>query len=161
MNSPASATGIVVDVPGRGRISIARVFLDFTGTLSADGQLLTGVAERLRLLAAQVPITVLTADTFGTAREALMGLPVEFREIRNGAEKERIVQQCALAGFAAIGNGMNDVAMIRAADLGIAVVGSEGAASELLRVAGVVVTNINDALDLLLKPLRLKATLRE
>ena len=42
--------------------------LDFTGTLSLDGILIPGVAERLEALASSVLISVLTADTFGTAK---------------------------------------------------------------------------------------------
>ena len=53
--------------------------LDFTGTLSLDGTLLAGVAGRLRKLAEDLTITVLTADTFVTARKQLSGLPVELR----------------------------------------------------------------------------------
>jgi soluble P-type ATPase len=39
------------------------------------------------------------------------------------------------------------------------VIGNEGASSEVLRKADVVVPNILDALDFLLKPFRQKATL--
>jgi len=49
--------------------------------------------------------------------------------------------------------------MIAEAALGICVVGKEGAAGEALGNADLVVTNILDALDFLLKPLRQKATL--
>ena len=59
-----------------------------------------------------------------------------------------------------IGNGRNDVAMFKAATLSIAVVGPEGAAAVAVRSADVVCLNIHDALDLLMNPLRLKATLR-
>ena len=50
--------------------------------------------------------------------------------------------------------------MLAAAALGIAVCGAEGAAAETLQVADVVVIRIVDALDLLLHPKRLMATLR-
>ena len=51
--------------------------------------------------------------------------------------------------------------MLREAALGIAVVGGEGAAAAALREADVVVTDVLAALDLLLNPRRLMATLRE
>jgi soluble P-type ATPase len=60
----------------------------------------------------------------------------------------------------AVGNGRNDVAMFEAAALGIAVLGPEGAAGVLLQVADVVVPDVYVALELLLHPRRLKATLR-
>jgi soluble P-type ATPase len=61
---------------------------------------------------------------------------------------------------AAIGNGRNDQLMLAAAALGIAVVQEEGAAIESLSAADVVLPDIRSALDLLLFPKRLIATLR-
>jgi len=46
------------------------------------------------------------------------------------------------------------------AALGIAVIGSEGAAGELLATTDVVVRDVREAIELLLCPLRLSATLR-
>ncbi len=140
--------------------TITKLVLDFTGTLSRDGALLPGVAERLRTLAKHVTITVMTADTFGTARQALAALPVEVVVIATGGDKARLVTALGAPTVAAIGNGTNDVPMIRRAALGIAVIGPEGAAGALVRDADIVVSNILDALDLLLHPLRVKATLR-
>jgi soluble P-type ATPase len=50
--------------------------------------------------------------------------------------------------------------MLDKAALSIAVIGPEGGAGELLAAADVVVREVNHALDLLLKPIRLAATLR-
>jgi soluble P-type ATPase len=50
--------------------------------------------------------------------------------------------------------------MLAAAALGIAVVQKEGAATETLSAADVVVSDIRSALDMLLFPKRLIATLR-
>lgn len=137
------------------------LLLDFTGTLSRDGSLLPGVAERLRALAPHLSLLVLTADTFGTARAALSGLPVEVRIVATGADKADVTASLGAEGVIAVGNGRNDVPMFRRAGLAIAVLGPEGAAAELLSVAHVVARDITEALDLLLHPLRLKATLRD
>jgi len=51
--------------------------------------------------------------------------------------------------------------MMGRAGLKIAIIGPEGASAELVRVADVVVCDIRDALDLIIHPLRLKATLRD
>ena len=144
-----------------GSASIHRLVLDFTGTLSRDGVLIPGVAERLRELSPDLRVTVLTADTFGTAREALRELPVEVEIIRDGAHKAEMVAAMDPNSVIAIGNGRNDVPMMRVAKVGIAVVGPEGAAAELLAAAAVVTRDILDALDLVANPLRLKATLRD
>ncbi len=152
--------GLTVDIPGWGVRTFTHLLLDFTGTLSCDGSLLPGVAERVRQLAHFVHITVLTADTFGTARSALASLPVTVQVIATGEDKARFLAQLGAASVVAIGNGVNDEAMLRQAALGIASIGPEGAAGRLLAVADIVVRDIVDALDLLLHPLRLKATLR-
>lgn len=153
---------IIIELPGEAPITIRHLVLDFTGTLSKDGQLLPGVAERLTQLAQRVRITVLSADTFGTAREALAGLSgVEVQIVATGAAKARRVSQLGAAHVAAIGNGRNDAPVLQMAALSIAVIGPEGAAGDLLGEADVVVTSILDALDLLIHPLRLKATLRD
>jgi soluble P-type ATPase len=60
----------------------------------------------------------------------------------------------------AIGNGNNDRSMLKAARLGIAVLGSEGCANTAIQAADIIVTDINRGLDLLLNPLRCMATLR-
>jgi P-type E1-E2 ATPase len=153
--------GIAVDLPGRGQVVLTTLALDFTGTLAKDGALLPGVAEAFVALAARLRIVVLTADTFGTAAKALEGLPVEVRIVATGAEKAEYLRSLKLQDVVAVGNGRNDVEMLRAAGLAIAVVGPEGAAGALLRVADVVVRDVHDALDLLVYPLRLKATLRD
>jgi soluble P-type ATPase len=135
--------------------------LDFTGTLSLDGALLPGVAHRLQALATDLAITVLTADTFGTARAQLAGLPVGVQVIRDGAEKAEVVASMEPDGVIAIGNGRNDVPMMGVAGVGIGVLGPEGAPGDLLKSVDIVVRDINDALDLILNPLRLRATLRD
>jgi len=141
--------------------SFTRLVLDFTGTLSLDGALIPGVAGRLEKLSEDLRITVLTADTFGTAREALRDLPVHVEIIRDGAHKAEVVTGMEPATLIAIGNGRNDVPMMKVAEVGIAVVGPEGASAELLAAAHVVTRDILDALDLVANPLRLKATLRD
>ena len=59
-----------------------------------------------------------------------------------------------------IGNGRNDRLMVREAALGSAVLQDEGTAVETMCAADILMHSIIDALDLLLHPLRLIATLR-
>ena len=151
---------IRVELPG-GTVDFTDLVLDFTGTLSLDGALLPGVAERLTALAEELQVTILTADTFGTVWETMEGLPVQITLIRDGQEKAERVAAMGPGGVIAIGNGRNDVPMMEVAGVGMAVLGPEGAAAELLAAADVVVTEIEDALDLVANPLRLKATLRD
>ena len=152
---------IEIPLPGRAPIRIDHVVLDFTGTLSAAGRLLPGAAERLCALSGRVRVTVMTTDTRGTAAAELAGLPVELDLIADGTEKADHVRRLGPEHVAAIGNGRNDVPMVALAAVGIAVLGEEGTAGELIRVADVVAPDIGAALDLLADPLRLVATLRD
>jgi len=61
----------------------------------------------------------------------------------------------------AIGNGSNDQLILKEAALGIAVLGDEGVSASAMKSADIVVKNIQNALDLFLKPKRLITTLGE
>jgi soluble P-type ATPase len=75
--------------------------------------------------------------------------------------KRRFVEALGAEGVVAIGNGRNDRLMLAAARLGIAVVQPEGAATETMAAADLVIPTIADALELLAHPLRLVASLRD
>ena len=62
--------------------------------------------------------------------------------------------------MACLGNGMKDIPMLGGGRLSIALRVREGMCAALLSHASVVVRSIEDGLDLLLKPDRLRATLR-
>ncbi len=157
---PRRPRGIALAAPGAKRLSLAHVVFDFNGTLATDGAMIRGVAARIRRLARLAEVVVLTTDTFGTARAALAGLPVAVRVVRTGRDKRRLVRSLGGEGVAVVGNGANDVPMFQEAALGIAVCGTEGMAAELARAATIVVGDVNDAIDLLLRPRRLVATVR-
>jgi P-type E1-E2 ATPase len=156
-------TVLAVDIPGRGILELKQLVLDFNGTFACDGKVLPGVVERLNALAENLTVHIFTADTFGTAQEACAGIRGKITVLNEpvvGPEKERYVKELGPANTVAVGNGANDVLMLRTAALGIVVCGPEGAAVEALEAADIVVTEINAALDLLLNPKRLVATLR-
>jgi P-type E1-E2 ATPase len=153
---------IEVEIPGRKtKLRIVHVVFDFNGTLARDGRLLKGVEARVGKLAKLVDVTVLTADTFGTVARTMKGLPVAMGIVKNGAEKLKFIRTLGSRSVAAIGNGVNDIPMLKAAVLGIAVIGDEGASGKLLTEADIVVNSIDSGIDLLLKPTRLVATLRK
>jgi len=151
---------IVVDVPGRDPLVIEHLVLDVNGTLTQRGVVISGVIERLAKVAARLEVHVLSADTFGTLGSVAEELGVHARTVGTGDDKERYVAELGAEQCIAIGNGVNDVAMLEAAALGIAVVGPEGAAGVAVRAADVVCGSILAALDLLLDERALVATLR-
>jgi len=151
---------VVVAISGQRSVKVSHLVLDFNGTLARDGSLLPGVAARLRKLSRQVHITVATADTFGKVRSVLKGLPLDVEIVETGQDKLRLLKRLGPSHVAAIGNGRNDVPMMQKAAISIAVIGPEGAAGAVLTASDVVVRDVREALDLLARPLRLKATLR-
>ena len=153
-----------VDIPGRGIIQLEYAVFDFNGTLALDGKLLPGVKERLESISKFLQIIVLTADTFGLCRQSLEGIDCKIEIIKadiGAPAKLQFIEQLGAEKVVAFGNGQNDHLMLGRAALGILVLGPEGTSVKSLTAADIAVTDITSALELLLKPKRLIATLRE
>lgn len=155
---------IEIQIPGYDPpMRLHHVVLDYNGTMACEGRLIHGVKDRLVALSTRLDVHVLTADTFGSVREAIDGIPCQLTIIPREDQaqaKESYVEQLGFDGAVCIGNGRNDRLMLKEAALGIAVLQAEGAATEAVLAADVLVSDILHALDLLLYPLRLTATLR-
>ena len=139
-----------IAIPGSDTLHLDHLVADFNGTLAVDGALLPGVADALRNLATRLTLHVVTADTFGSARDALVGLPVILSVLSGGSHdvaKRRYVEQLDARRCVAIGNGRNDRLLLAAAALGIAVVQGEGAATQTLIAADVAAPEFADLLD--------------
>ncbi len=153
-----------LDIPGREPLELQGVLCDMNGTLTLDGQLSREVAESLQRVAAIMKVYVMTADTFGTARKMFASLPLELVRMPAGIPgthaKRDFLKKLDAKTHAAIGNGYNDHLMLQEAVLGICILGCEGAHALSLAAADLIVTNPIDALNLLLKPQRLIAGLR-
>ncbi len=153
-----------ISLPGRGRVlELEYLLLDQNGTITCDGVLLPGVSQRIKELSETLHIYLLTADTFGSAVQIAEELGIELFKIspeQGGEDKRDFVQTLEPSKTVAIGNGYNDNLMLAEAALGIVVIGREGCSSLALKRSDIVVNNIEDALDLLLNPLRIVATLR-
>ena len=144
-----------IEIPGYKELDLNYLVLDYNGTIAMGGEIKESVKE--------FEIVVLTADTYGTAREACKDLPVRIETFPNDnalPAKMAVVEELGLSSCVAIGNGRNDKLMLRASALAIAVLEQEGMCSRLLGEADVCTRSIEDALDLLLYPVRLVATLR-
>jgi soluble P-type ATPase len=154
---------IEVDIPGGEALRISHLVLDYNGTLARDGELLEGVAERMKDLAIHLQLHVITADTHGTVAKKLAGLPCSLEIIgltEQDKQKEAYVRRLGANKVAAIGNGRNDGPMLKAAALSFVPVQEEGACIAAILHADIMCTDILDTFDILLKPARLKATLR-
>lgn len=153
---------IKIQIPGREELVLHHLVLDYNGTIAEDGNILEGIRPRLAELSEELSIYVITADTHGTAAKKCEGLPLQvltFPTTEVGKIKAEEATKME-GGVITIGNGFNDIQMSDAADLSICVIGKEGCCGALLAHTDVAVTSIEDALDLLLKTGRLRATLR-
>ncbi len=154
---------IGLEIPGFGRVTIKHLVCDYNGTLACDGRLLPNVRQLLEQLSSSVEVHVLTADTFGAAREQLEGLPCTLTILpaeAQDAAKADYVKQLGTENTLGVGNGRNDRLMLREAIIGIALVQEEGASAATLQSADIVCQSIQDALTLLLNTRRMVATLR-
>ena len=151
---------IKIDIPQRGVIELQHAVFDINGTLAVDGVVVSGVPQRIKTLAEHISIHLLTAGTHGNLSEIERTLGFPLHVVNRGDEKMRYVQQLGVENVIAFGNGMNDHGMLRLAVLGVVVATPEGMALRALQAADIVVRTPLDALDLLLKPKRLIATLR-
>ena len=152
-----------ITIPAFGEIQLKHLVCDFSGTLSVDGKLVDGVAERLNRLADDLAIHVLTADTHGSAHDALQGINCKLQILDlkyQDFQKEKYVVDLGAQHVVAVGNGNNDRMMLKTSRVGIAVCLAEGLAVDAARAADIVAPSITDALDLLIYPKRLIATLR-
>ncbi len=154
---------IRAEIPEFGTLNLEHLVLDYTGTLSVDGVLLPRVAELLKQAAERLTLHVLTADTFGTAEENLRGIDCRLVLLSGGGQdvqKRDYVRRLGRGRTVCIGNGRNDALMVKETALGIAVSSAEGMATALLMNADLFCLSVVDALEMLLEPRRLIATLR-
>ena len=152
-----------IDIPGYKELNLTTFLLDYNGTIATDGSIPETVKVRLKELAKEFDIYVLTADTHGTARKQCEDIPVTVQTfpVGNAADyKEETVNKIGGEQCVALGNGRNDIKMFRKAALSIAIMDTEGMCSKLLAESDICVKTIEDGLDLLLNPKRIIADLR-
>jgi P-type E1-E2 ATPase len=151
---------LVVEIPGRGRLELEYALLDVNGTLSDRGELLDGVASRLAALGERLELRLVSGDTFETLDAIGAELGVPATRVADGMRKLELVEELGRDRCVVVGNGTNDGLALEAAALGIAIVGPEGASAAAVRSADVLCSSVVEALELLLEPRALVATLR-
>jgi P-type E1-E2 ATPase len=154
---------IEIDIPGYTAFRFEHLVLDVNGTLAKDGRLIRGVPAALKKLRSKIVIHMITADTHGKqeAIDRVLGLrAVRIPPGNQSRAKLEYIERLGADKVFAIGNGANDSEMLARAAVGVAIIGPEGAAAVSLLKARVVAPDIGAALELLIYPRRLIATLR-
>ncbi len=153
---------MTIQRPGQDPLEIDFILLDFEGTLAADRRVHPKAKDKINLLSKRTKIYILTHEEKDRVMEVLKKVKAEIVCLTEGETSQaklNLLRQLGAARTVSVGNGTDDVPMIEEAGLGICVISKEGTAGDAIRKADVVVTNILDALDFLLKPLRQEATL--
>jgi soluble P-type ATPase len=153
---------ITIPRPGQTNLEIEFILIDFEGTLASDRRVHPKAKDKINLLSKRTKIYILTAGEKDRVEEVLRKVNAEIIYLTEGKSSEKkldLLRQLGPGRTVAIGNGVDDVSMVEEAGLGVCVLGKEGTSSEAMKKADVVFTNILEALDFLLKPLRQKATL--
>lgn len=153
---------ILIQRPGQPPIDIEHLLIDYEGTLASDGRVHPKAKDKINLLAKRISVYILTKGEREKIEEQLRKLKAEilfFTEGDASREKLDLLRKLGPERTVAIGNGVDDAPMLEEAGFSICVIGREGASGETLKRADMVVTDILDALDFLLKPLRQKAIL--
>lgn len=152
-----------IQIPGFGELNLEHAVFDYNGTLAKDGIPEKNVLSQLQELNKILKVHILTADTFKRVKQELEGYPFNIHILSSGNEKEQkkeFVEKLIPQKVVSFGNGSNDSAMLKASALGIAIIGGEGMSSKVLECNDIIVHNIDDGIELLFNPLRIKATLR-
>ena len=153
-----------IAIPNYAELEIAHVVLDYNGTLAGNGIVSEETRQTLSQLTKHYRVYVITADTFGTVQKELEAFDLEVIILSSSdhtKEKAQLIQRLGAAQTAAMGNGNNDRLMLESAVLSIALMGSEGCAVQTMQAADILCGSIKDAMELLIYPKRLVATLRK
>ena len=152
-----------ISIPGFDDISLAHLVMDFNGTMACDGILIDGLRELILNLSKDMQVHVLTADTFGSARDQLKDLPLLLSVLpKKDQDKAKLayVEKLGCKRCVSIGNGRNDALMLEKSRIGIALIQEEGAAFTAINSADIICKDLQSALNLFVHPGRLIATLR-
>jgi P-type E1-E2 ATPase len=154
---------IKFEIPNQRTIFAEYLVLDYNGTLAIDGELISGIKDKLNALTDRINIHVVTGDTYGKAKENLKEVRCECVVIQEKNQQEfkrEYVSKLGADKVIAIGNGLNDALMLHKSALGIVVLQKEGVSAKTLFNADIVFATVTDAIDSINNPLRIAATLR-
>jgi len=154
---------LLLNIPGREKIRITSVILDFNGTIAVDGKLIDGVAEMINKLSTSLNFFVVTADTYNSVEKELVGVNCKVINLSNSQKftsKLEVLTSLGKEQTLCIGNGFNDRIVLKESVLGISVLQEEGLSTAALVASDFVCKSIIDVFSCIENPDRIKATLR-
>jgi len=155
---------VKVNIPNFKSIEIKNIVFDYNGTLAKDGYVKSSTQKLLYEICDKFSVYVITADTFGTVKEQLRDFDLKVKvldSVNHTKEKGDFIEELNSSVSIAIGNGNNDVHMLKNATISVAIMGNEGCSKEALLSSDIICKDIDEAIELFLYPKRLVATLRK
>ncbi len=153
---------MIYKVPNIGSLELKTLILDLNGTLTVKGKIVKGVKKRLSALKGLgYHVLFFTGNTRGNADQIAKSLGIDWVLAESGIEKRNQARKLDPKTCVSIGNGLIDLELMKIVKLRIVTLQAEGVHIKTLLNSDIVVTSINDALDLLIDSPTLIATLRK
>ncbi|MHA1792718.1 MAG: HAD family hydrolase [Promethearchaeota archaeon] len=156
---------IEVNIPNYGNLKLKFLVMDMNGTIANNGIINPRLKEYFDALSKNLKLYIVTADTFGTVAEMAREFNIDHhllpKKTLESIEKLEFIRELGPENVIALGNGNNDVMMLKEAIVGIGIIGKEGISKDCLISADILVHDVIDALEIIIKPEKLKATLRK
>jgi len=152
-----------IDIPGRDDFELKNIVFDYNGTIAIDGKLISGVSESINSLSQDFDFYVITADTYGTVEKELENTNCKVITIGKDSQdicKLDFIKQLGSNTTLSVGNGRNDMLMLKESILGIAILQDEGLCTQTMLNSDILVKSIFDIFSFLKDKNRLIATMR-
>lgn len=136
-----------IKIPGKEPFEIKSIVFDYNGTIAIDGKLIEGVSENINELSNEFNFYVITADTYGTVEKELENTKCKVITIGKKSQdicKLDFIKELGSNTTLSVGNGRNDMLMLKESILGIAILQDEGLCSETLINSDLLVKSIFD-----------------
>ena len=155
---------MVINVPETGKYEIENIVFDYNGTIAINGEIISGILEKIVKLTEVFNVAIITADTFNTVRKAFKNTNVNIHIIdnENGTiQKKEFIKNIGSNKTIALGNGRNDQLMLKEAIISIAILNDEGVSLKALNNADFLLKDINHFFEMIEEPKKLIAILRK
>lgn len=151
---------MILEIPGYDQFHIKNIIFDYNGTIANDGKLLD-IKAQLETLSQSFDVYILTGDTYGNVKKQFHMTDIQLIQTKTGVEKGEFIDQLDPKTCIAIGNGTIDKVMMKKSALAIAVIGHEGCSTQAILNSDLLVKSIEEAISLIVNPIKLVATLKE
>lgn len=154
---------MTIKIPGKESFEIKNIVFDYNGTIAINGKLIKDVSSNINELSSNFNFYVITADTYGTVEKELENTNckvITIPSLEQDISKLNFVKKLGLNTTMSVGNGRNDMLMLKETILGIGVLQEEGICTETLLNSDIVVKSIFDVFSYLKDANKLIATLR-